>query len=408
MDLDAYNDLLHRCFRCGYCKFPSEATAFNCPSYQRFRKETYAPGGRLWLIRAVATGGLVAGRHYAHILYSCSMCGNCKTHCCLEFKDSILDMVRAARAQLVDQSILPSGVQAYLENLYTFNNPWKKPIKKRVEWARSTQAHDITEEDRYLFYVGDTGSYHPRAQKVTQSISRLMDRAGVDYGILGKEERPHGNQARDLGETALFEHFRDMNMATFQKKNIKQIFTYTPHAYHAMRHHYPLPTDTVSHYLDLLFSLLSSARLPLSPLPDLKITYHDSCFLGRWNQKYDLPRQILDQIPGVRRVEMERNRENALCCGGGSAQFFTDLLGNDENSPARTRVREALATGAGIIAVSCPICLIMLEDAIETENLGHRLRVLDIAEILTQSVFPNATDASIPHFTPKERHENHT
>jgi Fe-S oxidoreductase len=120
--------------------------------------------------------------------------------------------------------------------------------------------------------------------------------------------------------------------------------------------------------------------------PKVKVAYHDSCFLGRWNKKYEIPRDVLRQIPMVELVEMERNRENAYCCGGGNGNYYTDILGGGENSPARIRIREALASGAEVLAVSCPVCLVMFEDAIMGEGVGDRIKVLDISEILASAL----------------------
>lgn len=388
MSLQPYKDLLHRCFRCGYCKLPSGYADFNCPSYNRYRRESYSPGGRLWLVRAVAEKAIDPSAHYADILYSCTMCGNCRAHCCLEFKNDILDMMTAARAELVDASILPGNVQKYLENIYSFHNPWKKSPKKRDAWAAGTGIHRYGNQDAYLFYVGDVGSYHPRATAVSRAVGQLLLAAGVSFGILGPEEISDGNEVRDMGETALFEYLREKNTEIFQKKKVQNLITCSPHEYHIMKNHYPDLSDATSviYYLELMNTILSQGRIHLSGTEPMRVTYHDSCFLGRWNGIYELPRDVLGQVPMVELVEMERNREDAFCCGGGNGNLFTDMLGGDKNSPGRVRIREALSCGAEVIAVSCPVCLIMLEDAVEGEGVGDRIKVMDIAEIIRSAI----------------------
>lgn len=387
MPLRSYKDFLHRCFRCGYCKFSSAYTDFNCPSYNRFRRETYSPGGRLWLIRAVAEKQIPPSRHYADILYSCTMCGNCRAHCCLEFREEILNMVTAARAELVDASILPPTVQKYLENIYTFNNAWKKSPKKRDAWTKGTGIRRYEKEDRYLFHVGDIGSYHPRTTEVCRALGRLLLRSGVRFGILGSAEVPAGNEVRDMGETALFEYLKEKNIDQFRENRVQNIIAYSPHSYHAMKHHYPEMSDSISvfHYLETVNQILSEGRIHLKERTPTRVTYHDSCLLGRWNGIYELPREVLRRVPNLELVEMERNRSDALCCGGGNGNLFTDMLGGDSNSPGRVRIREALSCGAEIIAVSCPICLIMLEDAVEGEGVAHRIKVKDISEIIASA-----------------------
>lgn len=385
MALEAYKNFLHRCFRCGYCKLPTAYSHINCPSYQRYRMESYSPGGRLWLIRAVANKTLAPSRHYAHILYSCTMCGNCTTHCCLEFKDEILRIVRAAREELVEQSILPQSVQTYFENIYAFYNPWKKSKRKRGAWIKKTHIPIYDDGKEYLYYIGDIASYHPRVNAVCRALGQLFLQAGVSFGVLGEKEISDGNEVRDMGETGLFEYLMEQNMTTFRERGVEKIIAYSPHGFHAMKHYYKKRTGTIAvfHYLEILQSILSKNRINLSSTCNpVKVTYHDSCFLGRWNQKYDLPRNVLKQIPGIQLVEMERNKEDAFCCGGGNGNVFTDLMGGDENSPARIRVREALKTRAQIVAVSCPACLIMLEDAVESEGVGDMIKIMDVAEIV--------------------------
>ncbi len=353
--------------------------------------ETFSPGGRLWLIRAVANKELRPSRHYAEILYSCTMCGNCREHCCLEFGEEILNMMTAARAELVNQSILPLNVQKYFENIYSFNNPWKKSKKKRGDWAAGTGTHLYESCDQYLYYAGDVASFHPRASQVSRTICQLLSQAEVSFGILGKEEVPDGNDVKDMGERDLFEYLMDKNIEIFKKNGVKKIITYSPHAYNTMKNHYKKMADStvVFHYLDIMQTILSERRFDSSEKSTVKVTYHDSCFLGRWNKKYDLPRDILAQIPFIELVEMERSRENAFCCGGGNGNFFTDTIGGNKDSPSRIRVREALSSGAEIIAVSCPICLIMLEDAILSEKVETQISVLDIAEILQAAINGN-------------------
>lgn len=388
MALEDYKDILHRCFRCGYCKFPSEYSDINCPSYKKFKMETYSPGGRLWLIRAVANGDINLSDNYSEILYSCTMCGNCTEHCCLDFKNDILNIMIAARTEVVEKSILPSNVQKYFENIFVFGNPWKKLKKKRSDWANGTEIHRYGNDDEYLYYVGDVGSYHPRGCDVSSALGEILLQSNVSFGVLGAEEISDGNDVRDMGEEGLFDYLMEKNVSIFMRKGVKKIITYSPHAYNVMKNHYrKLPESIeVFHYLDIVYNVLIEGKLEMSSTPKIKVTYHDSCFLGRWNQKYDTPRDVLKLIPMVKLVEMERNKENAFCCGGGNGNYYTDILGGGRDSPARIRVREAIATGAEVLAVSCPVCLIMFEDAIVSENVGDQIEVLDIAEIINNAL----------------------
>ena len=165
---------------------------------------------------------------------------------------------------------------------------------------------------------------------------------------------------------------------------MKKIVTLSPHSYNAMKNNY-LAKFEVFHYTQLLRDLIKAGKLHVKEFK-AKVTYHDSCFLGRYNNEYDAPREILTAIPGIELIEMERNRENAFCCGGGGANFYTDILGGGKDSPSRIRVREAYDTGANILAVACPICMMMLEDAVKTEGLEERLAIKDISEIVNESL----------------------
>jgi Fe-S oxidoreductase len=174
------------------------------------------------------------------------------------------------------------------------------------------------------------------------------------------------------------------NIDTFEKLGVKKIVTLSPHAYNAIKNDYPQygANFKVQHYVQILREIIDRGELDVSKGLDARVTYHDPCFLGRYNGEYDAPREILNRIPGVDLVEMERNRENSFCCGGGSGNFYTDLFGSIENSPARIRIREAHETGADILAVACPSCMIMLEDALKVEGLEKNLKIMDISEIV--------------------------
>ena len=267
-------------------------------------------------------------------------------------------------------------------------NPWKKSQKKRGDWAEGLDIHLYENGDEYLYYVGDVGSYAPRARMVSRTLGSLLQQSKISFGILGPEELSDGNDVRSMGETDLFEYLMDENIKLFKAKGVKKIITYSPHAYNVMANHYGKMDGSVRvfHYLDVIRNILAEGRLNLLNHPKVKVAYHDSCSLGRWNKKYEIPRDVLRQIPMVELVEMERNRENAYCCGGGNGNYYTDILGGGENSPARIRIREALASGAEVLAVSCPVCLVMFEDAIMDEGVGDRIKVLDIAEILASDL----------------------
>lgn len=395
MVLEDYKDIIHRCFRCGNCKFSSDYSGYNCPAYNRFRMETYSPGGRLWLIRAMMNGEIEETTSFANILYTCTMCFNCVEECSFEFNKEIMNMMIAARTHIIEKPVIPAGVRDYLKNVYNYGNPWKERESERGTWTNGTDIHTYREGDEYLYYVGDIGSYDPRGRKIARALGEVILRAGVSFGILGADEHSDGNDVYKMGEEGLFEYLAEKNIQTFKEKGIKKVITLSPHAYNAMKNDYPNTGGDfeVLHYTQVLRDLIANGKLKIPKTLDIKVTYHDPCFLGRWNKEYDAPREVLKGIPGVELVEMDRNRKNAFCCGGGGGNFFTDLLGGGKESPSRIRIREAYATGADVLAVACPACLTMLEDALKTEHLEGKFQVKDISEIIGEAF--NSTLAKI-------------
>lgn len=378
-----YNDVIHRCFRCGYCKFPQDwSTVTNCPAYARFRMESYSAGGRLWLIRAWLTGELEWSEHLADIVYSCATCKNCVEKCPHSFSGELVDMVIAARTQMIETGKLPRTVTRFLDNVQQHGNPYGIASRKRAEWMAEMDLEPYQGQD-YLFYVGCEGAYDNRAQKIARSVARLLQQAGISFGVLGNDEVSDGNEVEMMGEDGLLEELASKNIARFSERGVTRIITLSPHSYNVFKNRYPDFGGQyhVFHYSHMLLQAIQSGKLSPPERADQKITFHDPCFLGRWNQEYSTPRKIIRSIPGVQMIEMARNKAGALCCGGGAGNFLTDFLGGSEESPARIRIREACDTKADILAVTCPNCMTMLEDAVKVEGREKELQVLDIAEL---------------------------
>lgn len=385
MALEKYEDIIHQCFRCGYCKFPQDYYLWNCPSYEKFRFETYSPGGRLWLIRAAKNGEIKWTKHLAEIMYSCTTCNNCQKRCVMSFSTHIMDMLLAAKEYLVEQGLIPSVIRDFFDNVNKYGNPWGEPRKKRSEWLKGTKIRCYETGDDFLFYVGCLGSYDPRCKEVAKNLGEIFLESGFLFGVLGNEENCDGNEVKMLGEEGLFRMLAEQNIQKFKELAVKEIVVFSPHSYNAIKNYYPYfgGRFEVMHYTELLRGLIKQKKLEFSKNLNVRVTYHDPCFLGRWNDLYDAAREILNAISGVELVEMKRNRENSFCCGGGGGNFYTDLLGG-ENSPSRVRIREAYETGAKILAVACPGCMTMFEDALKEEGLEKEMAVKDISEIVRE------------------------
>ncbi len=377
-----HEEILHRCFRCGYCKLPGSYQDLNCPSYLKYRFETYSPGGRMWLLRAWLAGEVKTSPRLAEIMYSCAACGNCVEQCVFpKFKDDILNAFTAGRGELVAEGALPGLVTDYFKAVSMYGNPYKLPESERGKWAEGL---DIEQYDgqEYLFYVGCPGSYDERGRKMARAAASLLKKMGVSFGILGAKELCDGNEVRAMGEEGLFEHLARQNIAIFKEAGAGKIITLSPHAYHVMKNEYP-KLGGVFQVIHLSHILAAHAgRIGYNRDEPLRVTFHDPCYLGRHNKDYMIPRLVLGSIPGVELAEMDRAMADALCCGGGGGNFFTDILGGGPDSPSRARVREAATTGARVLAVACPKCAKMLEDAIKAEDMEDSLRVMDLAEII--------------------------
>lgn len=380
-----YVSQIHRCFRCGYCKFPTDYSSFNCPPYRRFRFETYSTGGRLWLIYAWLKGEIEWSEHLAEILYTCTTCRNCAEQCPMKFAPDIIDWIVGARSDMVERGRIPPRVARFFEAVQGYGNPFKLLRDDRASWADGTKLY--SPGDEFLLYIGCLGSYDENGQKMAKSLASVLEASGVSFGIMGKDEECCGNEVYMLGETGLFQNIAKRNIRKFKELGVRKIVTLCPHGYNALKNNYPKLDGgfEVYHYTELLAGLVRQKKL--KPRQSrAKITYQDPCFLGRYNNIYDEPRLVLQSIPGIELVEMERSKKDAFCCGGGSGNFVMDLLAGDENSPARVRVREAYATGAEVLAVACPGCMTMLNDAVKAENLETRLTVKDISQLLAESL----------------------
>ncbi|MFX0151830.1 MAG: (Fe-S)-binding protein, partial [Candidatus Hodarchaeota archaeon] len=236
--------------------------------------------------------------------------------------------------------------------------------------------------NEYLFYVGCVGSYEQRGQEMAKAFMKLLDRTNQSYGLLGTDEECDGNEVYMLGEKGLFKELVQKNIDTFENLGVKKVVTLSPHSYNIMKNkYYGLKNIEIFHYTQLLNEIIQNHNVSLSQI-NTKVTYHDPCYLGRYNGVYDIPREILESIPGVELIEMPRNRDNSFCCGGGSGNFVYDLLGRSEESPNIIRVKEAYETGAESLIVTCPSCKMMLDDAVKKEQLENEIMVKDLSEFI--------------------------
>lgn len=382
-----YKELLHRCFRCGWCKLPTNYADFNCPAYLMNRFESFSPGGRMWLVRAWIEGEIEDSERFRQVLFSCVTCGNCVEACAMDrIRDRLVDIFVAARRDLVEGGRIPPGVRDHFKAVSVSGNPYKRPRAEAGRWAEGLGIPEYNGQE-YLLFAGNVAAFDEPGMRMARSIARLFRHSGLSFGILGAEEQDDGNDLRAAGEQGLADHVAALNVETFNRRGVQKIITVSPHSFHAMRRDYPRLGGRyeVYHYSQVLAMLISTGAILPGELR-VKATYHDPCYLGRWNKEYYSSRLVLGSIRGITLTEMDRSMNNALCCGGGGGNFFTDLLGSGPDLASRVRVRDALDAGAGIIAVSCPQCYRMLEDAVKAEGLDDRLKVSDLAGLVSDSM----------------------
>jgi Fe-S oxidoreductase len=291
---------------------------------------------------------------------------------------------------------MPHDGQRALQNIERQGNPWGISRGDRVKWVAEASPNGelsiptVKENPSfdYLFFVGSMGSYDNRTRRVTKAFVRLLNEAGVSFAILGNEERNSGDTPRRLGNEFLFQQLAGENIAAFQKYQVRRIVTACPHTYNTLKNEYPefgLEGVEVLHHTELLDKLVKEGRLKPRHEVRERITYHDSCYLGRYNGVYDQPRNLLRTIPGVELVELERSRENGMCCGaGGGMMWMEETAGKRVNL---ARIEQALADRPTVISSACPYCLTMMEDGTKLKEVEAQVKARDIAELLELSVF---------------------
>jgi Fe-S oxidoreductase len=243
------------------------------------------------------------------------------------------------------------------------------------------------EEFDILFYVGSMGSYDNRSQKISQSLARILNLAGVKFAILGNEEKNSDDTPRRIGNEFLFQELATANIETLNKYNVKRIVTIDPHAYNSLKNEYPdfgLESVEVYHHTEFLAKLIREGKLTPTKHVDEVITYHDSCYLGRYNNVYDAPREILKSIPGVTVKEPERKRETAMCCGAGGGLMWMEEDTGTRINVARTE--QLMETNANVISTGCPYCLTMISDGTKAKEVNEKIQTLDVVEILEKSL----------------------
>jgi Fe-S oxidoreductase/nitrate reductase gamma subunit len=322
----------------------------------------------------------------------CTTCRAC-LEVCPVYGASFESVIKKRMFAIEEGTQVPKLLNQTLEKLARYDNPWESSKKQRDAWAKDLQLPDLTKKgvDADLcYFVGCTTSFDDTAQGIARSLAKILDIAGISFGILGKKEPCCGDIARRVGELGLFHEQMDNCLDLFDRYGITEVVTSSPHCFHTFRNEYPEAPFRARHYTLLLNEMLANGQLRFREQEKTKVTYHDPCYLGRHNRIFDEPRHIIRSIPGIDLVEMAHHRENSLCCGGGGGRMWQDLP--SEVKMSEIRIREAEATGAKILVTACPLCRIMLEDARKATGLNETLRVMDLNELVLQAVASDNAD----------------
>ncbi len=384
---------LYTCTECGRCTDNCPANAIGRPlspkqltiklrdhAYEKYPILPFLGQSKPEAAEVPMVGGIIG----LDELWSCTTCGACEEECpvFIEYINKIIDM----RRHVLETSQNPTTFNQILMYVEKTGNPFGKPAAKRADWIKEQEVPDVKilkEGDSVdiLYYVDGYASFDPQSQKIAAAICRGFNLAGMDFGILGKLEKDTGHQVRRMGEEGLFQMLVEENTETLSSIDFKWIVTTDPHAYNALKKDYPT-NYTVFHYAQFFLSLVETGHLRPNKSVDSNdlYTYHDPCYLGRHSGIYEEPRRLLTSIPGLRLVEMERNRDRSFCCGGGDVMLWHEIE-QEEMRMAEKRIHMALEAGATVMVTACPFCLIHFEDAIKTAGLEDKIRVVDLMEL---------------------------
>ena len=379
------------CAECGRCDRACPATTSGFPLepqqiIQKLKRHTLEAGlAKPGKEAPALIGGVVAEAE----IWACTTCMSCMERCAV-LNEQIPAIVQMRR-HLVGEGAVEKTLQDMLANLNRYGNSFGKSDRMRAKWTQplATKLKDARKEPvEYLWYLGDYASYDPRLEDITRKTAEILQQAGVDFGLLYEGERNAGNDVRRIGEEGLFEMLRDKNLQVLEKAQFKTIVTTDPHTYNTLKNEYRWNGRGVKvlHYTELLDQLLAQGRLPLKRRLTGQVTFHDPCYLGRYNGVYDPPRRVLSGL-GLELVEMPRSRNRSYCCGAGGGRIWMEDVPGIKERPAESRIREAAGLpGVSTLVVSCPKDIAMFRDAVKTTDNEGKIAVKDLAELVWEAM----------------------
>ena len=364
-------DLFKRCFQCGLCDVV-------CPWNQV----------RIFSMRKIvrqATFGLT--KIESEDIWLCTTCGRCPQQCPRDVQQ--IESGVALRRIATEYGIFPEPVQPIRTvrgSLVGEGNPLSEERQTRANWTEGLSVKTFTEGTDILYFPGCYPSYDPRMKKVARATAHILNAAGVDFGILGEKENCCGESIRKTGDEELFKTLARENIKTFIDNGVKKILVSSPHCYHTFKNEYPefMVHFEVVHISQYLFELIDQGKIKLTKEYRKNVTYHDPCYLGRHNEIYDEPREILKKIPGLELDEMPESREDSLCCGGGGGRIWMETPKGERFSDLR--LEQAKGVGAEVLVTACPYCITNFEESRLNLEYEKDLEIKDITEIIQESM----------------------
>jgi Fe-S oxidoreductase len=384
----------YSCADCGRCSDNCPANAVGRPLSPRFisiKARDYSFQHYPMFGKTNNGTALIGSIYSEDEVWSCTTCGACEEECPLliEYIDKIVDLRRG----LVDDGNVPKSIQKALKALESRGNPYGKMEKKKADWTKDKEFQPTcevkilggTNTADTLYFVDSITSYDDRIQAIGRATARILDGTGENFGILGPAEKDSGHEVRRFGEETLFMALRDHNAEAIKAARVQRIVTADPHAYNALKHDYQ-DVPPVEHISQLIAREVKAGKIKLDKIENENnvYAYHDPCYLGRHNQVYDDPRDVLDAIPGLKRVEMSRCRDRSFCCGGGGLMLFYEP--KEEQRMGVKRVQMAAEAGANVIVTACPFCMVNMEDAIKVAGLEGKMTAIDLTELVDQQM----------------------
>jgi Fe-S oxidoreductase len=330
---------------------------------------------------------LTGGRVAEDTLWACTTCGACQEVCPV-FIEHPLKIIQMRQNLVLEQEKTPGDLARTFRNMERQSNPWGIAADQRMDWAKDLEVPTIEDnpDPEYILWVGCAGAFDSRIIKQTRAMVKVLRAAGVDFAVLGHNEGCTGDPARRAGNEMLFQMHAEANVEALKTANAKKVITSCPHCLHTLRHDYPQfgGEFDVIHHTQLIARLIADGKLAPEAGTAGRLTYHDSCYLGRWNREFDAPRAALEAVAGKDNlVELTRSKRHGMCCGAGGARMFMEEHGERVND---NRSAEIIASGVPTVAVACPFCNIMLTDGMKAKNVEDHVAVLDVAELVARAI----------------------